>query len=67
MNTHIVTKRLPAGEKHYEVGSLVDASQWRTRSVLEESRYIKPIQQHQPDERVLRVGRKEKDGGNTRN
>lgn len=66
MNTHIVTKRLPAGAEAYEVGTLVDASSWRTRSVLEELRYIKPVQPVQPDERDTRMGRKEKDGSNTR-
>lgn len=58
MNTHVVTKSLPKGEVVLEVGTEVDASDWRYTKSLEEQRYIKPIQ---PDGRDKRMGRKDKD------
>ena len=63
MITHIVTKPLPKGEVVLQPGDEVDASDWKRVTSLEEQRYIKPIQ---PNDRVERMGRKEKDA-NTRN
>lgn len=63
MNTHVVTKPLPRGDVTLEVGTEVDASEWRLARELEEQRYIKPIQ---PNGREQRMGRKDKDA-NTRN
>lgn len=43
MKTHIVTKQLPVGDKVYEPGEEVDASEWRYARLLVEQRYLKPL------------------------
>lgn len=58
MNTHVVTKPLSTADGVLPIGTPVDASAWTHTQQLVEQRYIKPIQ---PDERVKRMGRKEKD------
>lgn len=64
MNTHVVTKSLPTADGVLEIGTPVDASEWKFARQLEEQRYIKPVQ---PDGRDKRMGRKEKDGSNSGN
>lgn len=49
MNTHIVTKRLPMGDGYVEIGAEVDASEWRNTRLLEEQRYIRPIDNARED------------------
>lgn len=44
MNTHVVTKPLPTSGGVLEIGTPVDASDWRHARQLEEQRYIKPIE-----------------------
>lgn len=63
MNTHVVTKPLPQGGTVLQIGTEVDASDWKYTRQLEEQRYIKPLQAVtiQPDGRK-RMGRKENDG-----
>lgn len=57
--THVVTKPLSTKEGVLSPGTEVDASAWRNVHLLEEQRYLKPIQ---PDGRTKRMGRKDKDG-----
>lgn len=57
--THVVTRPLSTKDEVLQPGTEVDASTWRNARLLEEQRYLKPIQ---PDGRTKRMGRKEQDG-----
>jgi hypothetical protein len=43
MNTHVVTRQLPVGERIYQPGDEVDASEWKHSRLLVEQRYLKPL------------------------
>lgn len=43
MNTHVVTKQLPVGDRTYQPGDQVDASEWKHARLLVEQRYLKPL------------------------
>lgn len=43
MNTHVVTKPFSTGAESLELGTEVDASEWKNARLLEEQRFIRPL------------------------